>query len=84
MNNIKMTPIFSLLTNYIDENNYDLLQVIAESHISIHKKGKLVEIDVFSCKDFNEKALLKLIENNESNIKIVNRGIYFDINQKAI
>lgn len=76
-----MTPIYDLLINYSNEENYDLLQVIAESHISIHKKDKKAEIDVFSCKNYEEKNILKLIENNECNIKIINRGIYFDMNQ---
>ena len=78
--NIEMTPIYTLLTNYIDEENFDLLQLIAESHIAIHKKYNDVRIDVFSCKDFNEHNVLKLLKNNKYDIKIVNRGIHFKIN----
>lgn len=76
---IEMTPIYTLLTNYKDEENYDLIQLIAESHISIHKKNEHVGIDVFSCKNFNENNIFELLENDKYNIKIINRGLYFNI-----
>ena len=79
LNNIDMTPIHSLLENYHDEDNYDLLQLIAESHIAIHKKDGKESIDVFSCKDFDEKELFKLFNCNKDDALMINRGIYFNL-----
>jgi S-adenosylmethionine/arginine decarboxylase-like enzyme len=77
LKSIEMTPIYDLLTNYKNEEDFDLLQLIAESHIAIHKKEQYVRIDVFSCKDFDESKIFKLLKNNSNNLEIVNRGIYF-------
>lgn len=79
LKNIEMTQIYSLLTNYIDEENYDILQLIAESHISIHRKNKSIRIDVFSCKDFDENKIIQLFKGKKYFIERVNRGIYFKI-----
>lgn len=77
---IEMTPIYDLLTNYKNEENFDLLQLIAESHIAIHKKNEYSRIDVFSCKNFDENKIFELLKNNKNDIEIVNRGVYFSIN----
>ena len=79
LTDINMTPIHSLLENYRDENNYDLLQLIAESHIAIHKKDGKESIDVFSCKDFDEKKLLKILNCTENDDLMINRGINFNL-----
>lgn len=79
LESIEMTPIYDLLINYKKEEDFDLLQLIAESHITIHKKEQYVRIDVFSCKDFDERKIFKLLKNNRNNLKIVNRGIYFKL-----
>lgn len=46
--------------------------VIEQSHISIHTftKSDLISIDVYSCKDFNEKIVLTYLKNKK--IKIIN------------
>ena len=72
---IKMTPICDVLQNYEDETNFDILQPIAESHIAIHRKEKNTTIDIFSCKTFEDKKILKLIKSK--NISKVTRGVYF-------
>ena len=76
---IEMTPIYEILTNYRNEENFDLLQLIAESHISIHRENEHVRIDVFSCKDFDENKIFNLLKNNKNHVEIINRGINFNI-----
>ena len=77
--NIEMTPIHELLTNKIDEQNFDILQLIAESHIAIHKNEENIRIDVFSCKGFDENKIFDTIGNNKCNVELINRGIKFEI-----
>ena len=79
LESIEMTSIYDLLINYNNEENFDLLQLIAESHIAIHKKEQYVRIDVFSCKDFDESKIFKLLKKTKNNLKIINRGIYFKL-----
>ena len=71
-----MIPINEQIINYIDENNYDILQPIAESHISFHRVNNEMVIDAFSCKYFDEKKLLEILNNSKDFIK-VNRGIRY-------
>ena len=61
---IEMTPINDVIINYVDDKHFDLLQPIAESHISIHRNDNNVVIDAFSCKWFDENKLLKLVNSN--------------------
>lgn len=35
--------------------------IIAESHIALHRRGPAVYCDVFSCKEFDAKALAQLL-----------------------
>ena len=72
---IQMTPINEVITNYVDDMHFDLLQPIAESHISIHRNDNIMIIDVFSCKWFDEKKLLKLV--NVNTYDKVCRGIKY-------
>lgn len=58
---IDMTPISGVIINYKDEKNFDLLQPIAESHISVHRCDDDMVIDVFSCKWFDEKKLCEIL-----------------------
>ncbi|MBR3280448.1 MAG: S-adenosylmethionine decarboxylase [Clostridia bacterium] len=74
---IKMTKISSPFFIYLDNNNYDIIQPIAESHISIHKDKSNINIDVFSCKNYDEKIILKLLDIKKENIKKIQRGIYY-------
>ena len=72
---IDMTPINDIIINKIDNYNFDLIQPIAESHISIHKTNDKTTIDVFSCKYFDEQKLLTIL-NCKDYIEI-NRGIKY-------
>ena len=62
---IEMTPVCNTITRKTDDINLDMLQVIAESHISIHQTNDKTVIDAFSCKDFDEQKLLKLLDAND-------------------
>jgi len=75
LKDIEMTPIKEVITTYKEENEYDLLQPIAESHISIHRKNDDVIVDAFSCKYFDEQKILKLL--NVSEFDMVSRGIRY-------
>lgn len=48
---IGMTPIDHIRI-YRTSGGWAGMQIIAESHCSIHTNGKAVHIDVFSCKEF--------------------------------
>lgn len=75
LKDIQMTPINDVIINYIDDKNFDLLQPIAESHISIHQSEFNVVIDAFSCKWFDEDKLLKLVK-SDSYFKVC-RGVKY-------
>ena len=62
---IEMTPICDTITRKTDDTNFDMLQVIAESHISIHQAANKTAIDTFSCKYFDEQKLLALLGTND-------------------
>ena len=83
LRDIEMTPIHSLLSRQVDEETFDLLQLIAESHISIHANGQIAYIDVFSCKDFDEQKVMNLFP-KILDAKIVNRGISFPTEDEII
>ncbi len=73
---IKMTSISELLINKANDSCFDVLQPIAESHISIHQHNNKLIMGVFSCKNFNTEKLLQLI-NNINSVIAVNRGLQF-------
>ena len=73
---INMTPIMELLINQYGDNSFDLLQPIAESHISFHKKNDDMVVDTFSCKYFDVDKYLKIMGNPDNYID-VNRGIKY-------
>ncbi|MBR3199243.1 MAG: S-adenosylmethionine decarboxylase [Bacilli bacterium] len=75
---INMTPISELLVNEKDNNNFDVVQLIAESHISIHRSDDDVTVDVFSCKYFDINKVLELFDLLDDYIE-VNRGIKYVI-----
>ena len=77
LKNIDMTPISELLINNDDEMNFDILQPIAESHISMHQHNKFLIIDVFSCKYFDTKKVLELFSEIYS-VEEINRGIQYN------
>ena len=77
LRDIEMTPITDEITNYVDEDNYDIVQMIAESHISIHMCNGQVMADVFSCKDFDENKVIKLFGDSIISMYMVNRGVYY-------
>ena len=74
---VEMTPISDMQINYRDNCNYDILQPIAESHISIHRTEKNCDIDIFSCKYFDENKILKILDSNPEDIVKIQRGIYY-------
>lgn len=73
---IDMTPIMDVLINKKDECNFDILQPIAESHISFHRANEQMVVDAFSCKYFNVKKFLELFSINGDYVE-VNRGINY-------
>lgn len=73
---IDMTPITELITRKSDEEQFDIIQPIAESHISFHRDGDEMVVDAFSCKYFDEKKLLSLL-NVDDGYSEINRGIRF-------
>ena len=72
---IDMTPINKVITNYKTETEFDLIQPIAESHISIHRNNNCFVIDTFSCKYFDEQKLLKILKENKYDS--ISRGIRY-------
>lgn len=74
---VDMTPICDMQVDYRDDLNYDILQPIAESHISIHNTEKNVAIDIFSCKFFDENNIIKCLDIKTENIIQIQRGIYY-------
>lgn len=74
---VKMTPIYDMLIDYSDEKNFDILQPIAESHISIHRKEKEIIIYVFSCKGFDDNKILRLLDGKTKNITQIQRGVKY-------
>ena len=75
LTDIEMTPINNVIINYVDEEHFDLLQPIAESHISIHRDGNNMVLDAFSCKWFDEEKLARLV--NSSDYKKICRGVKY-------
>lgn len=75
--NIEMHPIYEKIY-YVDENGYDILRPIAESHVSIHCHNNKCIIDVFSCNTFDEKRIFNPLKNINS-IKVVERHIFHKI-----
>ena len=73
---IEMTPIAEVIVNQKDENNFDVIQLIAESHISFHRCGDEMVMDIFSCKDYNVKRVLELFDALSNYIE-VNRGLKY-------
>ena len=73
---INMTPIMELLVNQYGKDSFDLLQPIAESHISFHKKNNKMVVDTFSCKYFDVDKFLEIMGNPKEYIE-VNRGIKY-------
>lgn len=73
---IEMTPISETFVNQKDENNFDVLQLIAESHISFHRCGDEMVVDVFSCKNYNVSRLLRMFDVLGDYIE-VNRGLKY-------
>lgn len=76
LKNITMTPISELLIKNEDKTNFDILQPIAESHISFHQHDDLLVIDVFSCKYFDIEKVLELFL-KIYDIEEINRGIQY-------
>ena len=71
---IEMTPINDIITEYTDEQNFDILQLIAESHISIHRNNNNMLVDIFSCKNFDDKKVANLFNESVNSLTIINRG----------
>lgn len=73
---IEMTPICDFIVNSKNEETFDILQPIAESHISFHREGDNMTVDAFSCKYFDIKKFLNLFDGVDNYIE-VNRGIRY-------
>ena len=76
LQSIEMTSISDLLVDAIDDDNFDILQPIAESHISLHQHNGVLNVDVFSCKFFDKEKLLALFDGCEG-AEEVNRGLRY-------
>jgi len=74
--NIEMSPIHEKIT-FVEENGYDILRPIAESHVSIHCHNNKCILDVFSCNNFNEEKIINIL-NNIYNIRKIERGKYWN------
>ncbi len=72
---IDMTPICDTISIKNSDTCFDLIQPIAESHISIHQTNDSTVIDAFSCKYFDEQKLLAILNSHE--YLEVNRGIKY-------
>ena len=73
---INMTPISEFMLDKEDDYNYDVIKLIAESHISFHQHNDSLIIDVFSCKSFEVNKVLELFS-NYTDVRIVGRGALF-------
>ena len=73
---INVTPITNLLTSKTDDNNFDILQPIAESHISFHRSNDEMVVDAFSCKDFDTDGFLRLFNYPKDCVE-VHRGLQY-------
>ena len=76
LKNIKMTAISELILNKTNNKVFDVLQPIAESHISFHQYGDKLIVDVFSCKDFDKNKVLSIFSKYEK-IREIHRGLRF-------
>ena len=76
LKDIEMTPITVKQTNKVDDKNFDILQPIAESHISLHQHYDFFTIDIFSCKYFDVQKVLKVFSGIFDVIE-VNRGLQY-------
>lgn len=75
---IGMTPLGSRLSEH-RSSNFDLLQMITESHIAIHRNSKGMTIDVFSCRPFDIQTVFAILETyhikvSKNNHFVVSRG----------
>ena len=75
LKDIEMTPINDMILNFVDDQHFDLLQPIAESHISIHRNGDKMVLDVFSCKWFDETKMASIL--NTFDYEKVCRGVKY-------
>ncbi len=75
---LEMTQIFSPVLEK-NERSICMLSLIAESHIGFiyDIKGKILNLDIFSCKNFDEKIILELLNSVGSVVdyKVSIRGI---------
>ena len=76
LTDIDMTPINDVIASQTSDEQFDILQPIAESHISFHRNGGQMVVDAFSCKYFDEAKLLSLLDNPKDYTEI-NRGIRY-------
>ncbi len=75
LDKIHMTPISQLIVRESSSENFDLLQPIAESHISFHRNENGMIVDAFSCKYFDKNEFLRII--NENDCTEVQRGLRY-------
>ena len=57
----EMTP-FGAETVSIDEEEFNAIQMIAESHIGIHGHGRAAEANVWSCKPFDPQEAAEALD----------------------
>ena len=76
LNGIEMNPISKLLIEKKDNVSFDILQPIAESHISLHQNNDKLVIDTFSCKYFDTDKLMSIVGESKGMIE-VKRGIQY-------
>ena len=89
---IGMTPIVDdkgqlELHIYRTSDGWAGVQLIAESHIAIHTKGKEVNLDIFSCKSFEEQAAIdlavKMLGLVQVRTQILTRGWEIPVEEEA-
>ena len=55
---IKMSPLGPPIPRSVADG-FTLVQIIIESHIVIHVQDNFINIDIFSCKPFDDKAAIR-------------------------
>ena len=87
MTKVSTPYVFEVKTRDSEDWGYSGFVLLAESHIFIHtfpKKGFL-NLDIFSCRPFNEKRAIKYVTDifciKESKIRQIDRGIEFPLNE---
>jgi S-adenosylmethionine/arginine decarboxylase-like enzyme len=62
---------------YECKDGYSIILIIVESHIAVHTEGEFINIDIFSCKDFDSEKAAAFCIDNFNIIDIINQGMIY-------